>query len=332
MAEIRILSHTDIARVFTVADALAAVEDAYVQKAQGTGTAWPMVYDMDIRSGRLSGSGLFGLKLTAWFSQNPAGGLPEIFGTTLLCSDTTGEPLALLNASAITALRTGAAAALGVKHLARKGAKCLLMAGAGHMSAYCIAATLAACPAIVRVLLWNPAKEEAPEDRLAGISETAHAVLAAAGVDRDFELVAVADGCEACAKADAIITATPAYEPFLHAAWVKPGTHISCVGADMEGKQETESALQAAASLFVDDLEQAVSAGELEVAVKEGAVAPDDIVAELGQVIAGMKPGRTDEGQITLFDTSGIAVQDLAASKLAYDRAVEQGLGIVAAL
>ena len=115
MAAITVLSAADIEKVFTVADALDAVEDAYRQKAEGQGVAWPMVYaafepgvaDMDIRSGELAGSGLFGLKLTAWFSQNPAQSLPEIFGTTLICDNGTGAPLALLNASAITGLRTG---------------------------------------------------------------------------------------------------------------------------------------------------------------------------------------------------------------------------------
>ncbi|ACV22394.1 alanine dehydrogenase [Slackia heliotrinireducens] len=340
MSEIRILSAEDIAKVFTVTDALKAVEDAYAQKANGTGKAWPMVYaqfepgvaDMDIRSGELAGSGLFGLKLTAWFSKNPSNGLPEIFGTTLICSDITGEPLALLNASAITALRTGAAAALGIKHLARKNPKSLLMAGTGHMSAYCVAATLAACPSVSRVLLWNPSKSEAPVARLTLAEETVHAVLTDAGIDRDFDIVAVADGESACAEADAIITATPSYNPFLKAEWVKPGTHISTVGADMEGKQETESALQAAAKLFVDDREQSMASGELEIPVKEGAISPDDIAGELGQVIVGQVPGRTADDQITLFDTSGIAVQDLASCKLVYDHAVELGLGSVVAL
>ena len=108
MTQIRVLSADEISRVFTVTDALEAVEDAYRQKAKGEATAWPMVYeqfepgvaDMDIRSGELAGSGLFGLKLTAWFSGNPRRGMPEVFGTTLLCDDATGAPLALLNAGA----------------------------------------------------------------------------------------------------------------------------------------------------------------------------------------------------------------------------------------
>ena len=336
MAAITILSASDIEKVFSISDALEAVEDAYRQKAEGAGVAWPMVYaafepgvsDMDIRSGELAASGLFGLKLTAWFSGNPAQGLPEIYGTTLICDNGTGAPLALLNASAITGLRTGAAGALGIKWLARKDAKNLLVAGAGHQSTYQVAAALAACPGINHVEVWDPRKAEAPEARVALMREEVAALLAAAGIERSYELVAVADGEEAAGRADAIITITPATTPIIKRSWVRPGTHISCVGADMEGKQELESALVASARVYVDDRAQSVASGELEVAVKEGALTADDIVAELGEVIAGKATGRTSDDQITVFDTSGIAVQDLASSKVAYERAVEAGLGV----
>lgn len=335
MTQIRVLSAEDISKVLTVTDAIAAVEDAYRQKAEGEGTAWPMVYeqfepgvsDMDIRSGELSASGLFGLKLTAWFSRNPSKGLPEIYGTTLLCDDTTGAPLALLNASAITGLRTGAAAALGVKWLARKGTSRLLVVGAGHMSTYMVAATLAACPSIDHVEVWDPRKEEAPESRVDLMRGEVASILGAAGMKRGYEIVAVADGKAAAEAADAIITITPATDPVVLLDWVQPGTHISAVGADMEGKQELASDLVAAARVYVDDREQSVASGELEVPVKQGVITPGHIVAELGELIAGKAEGRTSDRQITVFDTSGIAVQDLAASRMAYDRAVERGLG-----
>ncbi|MBP3892855.1 MAG: ornithine cyclodeaminase family protein [Atopobiaceae bacterium] len=340
MAAITVLSAADIEKVFTIADALEAVEDAYRQKAEGAGVAWPMVYaafepgvaDMDIRSGELSASGLFGLKLTAWFSNNPAQGLPEIYGTTLICDNATGAPLALLNASAITGLRTGAAGALGIKWLARKDAQNLLVAGSGHQSAYQVAAVLAACPGITHVEVWNPRKAEAPEARVALMRDEVAKMLAAAGIELDYEIVAVADGEAACGRADAIITITPATTPIIKRSWVRPGTHISCAGADMEGKQEIESELAAAARLYVDDCAQSVTSGELEVAVKDGAISADDIVAELGEVIAGKAEGRTSDDQITVFDTSGIAVQDLASSKVAYERAVEAGLGVTVEL
>ena len=340
MADIRILSAQDISQVFTIADALEAVEDAYRQKANGTGIAWPMVYaafepgvaDMDIRSGELAGSSLFGLKLTAWFSKNPEQDLPEIFGTTLICDDTTGAPLALLNASAITGLRTGAAAALGIKWLARKDARRLMVAGCGHMSTYMVAATLAACPGIDQVAVWDPMSHDAPEARVTRMRDEVEALLAAAGIQRPYELVSVADGEAAAREADAIITITPAMSPIIHDSWVRPGCHLSCVGADMEGKQEVDSKTHARARLFVDDRAQSVASGELEVPVKQGAITPESIVAELGEVIAGKAQGRTSDEQITIFDTSGIAVQDLASSKVAYERAVEAGLGTTAAL
>lgn len=174
MGQMVVLSAEVVSKVLTIEDAIAAVEDAYRQKATGKGVAWPMVYeqfepgvaDMDIRSGELAGSGLFGLKLTAWFSQNPKKGLPEIFGTTLLCDNATGEPLALLNASVVTGLRTGAAAALGAKWLARADASKLLVAGAGHMSTYMVAGVLAACPKVSEVKVWEPVSDAAPEARV----------------------------------------------------------------------------------------------------------------------------------------------------------------------
>ncbi len=336
MSTLRVLSAQDIQRVFTVTDALDAVEEAYRQKAEGKGVAWPMVYaafepgvaDMDIRSGDLAGSELFGLKLTAWFSRNPEQGLPEIYGTTLICDDTTGTPVALLNASAITGLRTGAAAALGIKWLARADASRLMVAGCGHMSTYMVAATLAACPHISHVEVWDPMSHDAPEERVERMRSEVEALLAAAGIERGYELCAVADGQGAAQAADAIITITPATSPIIRNEWIRPGCHLSCVGADMEGKQEVDSALHARARLYVDDRAQSVTSGELEVPVKQGAITADQIVAEIGEIIAGMAPGRTSEADVTVFDTSGIAVQDLQSSKVAFDRAVEANLGV----
>lgn len=342
MAKTLVLSARDVSRVLTMEDALAAVEDAYAQKARGTGIAWPMVYeqftpgvaDMDIRSGELAGSGLFGLKLTAWFSKNPERGLPEIYGTTMLCDNGTGEVLALLNASAVTGLRTGAAAALGVKWLARADARNLMVAGAGHMSTYMVAGVLAACPNIEHIEVWDPVSDAAPTARVERMRDEVARILGVCRHARGaaYEIEAVCDGEAAAFRADAIVTITPATDPIIPAAWVKPGTHISCVGADMPGKQELASDLIARARVYVDDREQSVSSGELEVPVKEGAVAAGDIVAELGEVIGGMAQGRISDEQITVFDTSGIAVQDLGASKVAYDRALEAGLGTLVEL
>ncbi|WP_276926737.1 ornithine cyclodeaminase family protein [Parvibacter caecicola] len=335
MGLIRIISAAQAAQVFTVSDALEAVENAYRQKASGAGQAWPMVYeqfepgaaDIDIRSANLGESGLFGLKLTAWFSKNPDRGLPDIYGTVLICDNNTGQPLALLNASALTGLRTGAAAALGIKALACEGANRLLVVGAGHMCPFAIAATLAACPSFNKIAIWDPRKKQVPEARLATIGKTVNETLDAAGIERTYQLVGAEDGPSAVAQAQAIITVTPATTPVVQNEWVQPGTHISCVGADMHGKQELANALISRARLFVDDRDQSVSSGELEIPVKEGTIQPQDIVAELGEVLAGTTAGRTTDDQITVFDTSGIALQDLASAQIAFERAVERSLG-----
>lgn len=338
MGQMVVLSAEEVSKVLTIEDAIAAVEEAYRQKATGKGVAWPMVYeqfepgvaDMDIRSGELAGSRLFGLKLTAWFSQNPAKGLPEIYGTTLICDNATGEPLALLNASAVTGLRTGAAAALGAKYLARTDASKLLVAGAGHMSTFMVAGVLAACPGVNEVKVWDPMSDAAPTARVERMRSDVGEILAACEHARDvstYSIEATADGQTAAGEADVIVTITPATTPIIPDAWVRPGTHISCVGADMPGKQELASELIAHAAVYVDDRDQSVSSGELEVPVSEGVITCADIKAELGEVIAGSAPGRVDDAQVTVFDTSGIAVQDLAASNIAYERAVEAGLG-----
>lgn len=337
MAKMTVLSARDIERVFTVDDALTAVEEAYRQKAVGLAKAWPMVYeeidpgasDMDIRSGILGGEGLFGLKLTSWAGGNPQRGLPDVFGTTLVCESETGEPRALLNASAITGLRTGAAAALGVKWLAREDVRSVLVAGAGHMCPFVVAATLAACPTIERVTVYDPLKGALSEERLSAIQARVRELLAASPAREacDCALDTANDGAACAQLADAVITVTPATVPFVDEEWIHPGLHLSCVGADMPGKQEVASAVTARACLFADDRVQSVSSGELEVPAKEGAVSADDIKAELGEVIAGTHPGRSGDEEVTLFDTSGIAVQDLAASKVALVRALEAGLG-----
>ena len=197
------------------------------------------------------------------------------------------------------------------------------------MSTFQVAAVLAACSAVSHVEVWDPKSDKAPEARVEQMRAEVANLLNASGIERSYEIVAVADGQAAAGTADIIVTITPATKPIIKSDWVRPGTHLSTVGADMEGKQEIESALVARAELFVDDRAQSVASGELEIPVKEGAISEQNITAELGEVIAGKAAGRTNDEQITVFDTSGIAVQDLAASRVAYDRAVKCGLGVV---
>ena len=174
MSTIRVIGREDIQKVFTVTAALRAVESAYAGKSAGTGRVWPMVFhefdpghaDLDIKSGDLESADVYGLKVVSWYDSNAEKALPALFGTSLLFDLATGEPKALLNAGPITALRTGAAAAIGAKYLARKDAKTLTIVGCGELCPYLAAAALAAIPSLKTVYLTNPHRPEKAAERL----------------------------------------------------------------------------------------------------------------------------------------------------------------------
>lgn len=336
MAKVLVLSEKDLEKVLTITDAISGVESAYLQKAAEKACLFPMVFhefvpgeaDMDIKSGHLSESGIYGLKLVSWFGNNKEKQLPQLYGTTVLFDDSTGEPKALLNAGGITGMRTGAAGAIGAKYLARKDADTLMMVGTGEQAPYQIAATLAVLPNVKNVWLFDPLGEEIARRRVEAVSEEVNALLKGANLNREYVLKPVVDPAMAAKESQIIITVTPAREPVLCADWISPGTHLSCVGADMSGKQEVEGALLKRARVFADDIRQSVNVGECEMAIKQGFFSETAYAGELGQVIAGTLPGRQSDEEITVFDSTGIALQDLIVSGNAVTRARDLGIGV----
>lgn len=332
MSVIKVLSAEDVERLFTIPMAIKAVERAYIEKYTGQGGAWPMVFhefdpghaDLDIKSGHLCGAGVYGLKVVSWFGDNPGKGLPALFGTSLVFDLTTGEPRALVNAGPITDYRTGAAAAIGAKYLARPNAKTLLLCGCGALAPYLVSAALFALPGLERVLLTNPRNPEKAEKLCPAITEKVDELMKAGGGSRQAEIVPtqLEPGVK---QADVIFTATPAYEPYLKTEWVRPGTHLSCIGADMSGKEEVEAELFRTARVFGDDEGQCLSVGECEIPHKKGIL--DRLRGELGAVVAGVVPGRTDPEDITIFDSTGIALQDLASVADVLEAAVDKRVG-----
>ncbi len=338
MSEIRILSAAQVDKLFTVEMAMQAVEDAYTQKCSGAGGVWPMVFhefehgvaDLDIKSGDLGAKQIFGLKLVSWYGKNPERGLPELFGTLLLCDRETGAPVALMNAGPITGLRTGAAAAVGAKYLARPDSKRLLMVGCGAQSAYMTAATLYAMPELSHVTLANPRTPGKAAVRLPAFAARVSALLDGCGVEREVAFESAWDFESAVRLADVILTATPSREPLIKRDWVQPGTHLSCIGADISGKQELESALLGSARVFGDDAGQCFAVGECEIPHREGVL--DALTAEIGDVILGRAQGRVSNEDITVFDSTGIALQDLASGAVIIERARELDVGLVTEL
>ncbi|HSF94354.1 MAG TPA: ornithine cyclodeaminase family protein, partial [Thermohalobaculum sp.] len=237
-------------------------------------------------------------------------GLTNHQSTVMLFDPDTGRPHALVGGNYLTAVRTAAASSISIRYLAREDAKVLGMVGAGHQAKFQLRSA-AAQRKFEKVVAWNFHPEMLP-----GLAEVA------AEIGLPFEAV---EREQLGAEADVIITITSAFEPQLMRDWIKPGTHLACMGTDTKGKQEVDPALVAAATVFTDEVAQSVSIGETQHAIARGLIAAEDITP-IGRVINGDHPGRSSADEITLFDGTGVGLQDLAVAAAAARLAEAQGL------
>lgn len=255
---------------------------------------------------------MLGLKAGGYWPNNlEKRGLINHQSTLFLFDPDTGKPTAMVGGNLLTALRTAAASAVSIKHLARPDASVIGMIGAGHQATFQLRAALEQRP-FEKVIGWNYHPEMLPN---------IEKIAAEAGLC--FEAVDL----PGMGEADVIISITSAFAPSLMADHVSSGTHIACMGTDTKGKQEVEAALLARARVFTDEVTQSITIGEAQHAVAQGLLAESDIV-RLGSVINGSDQGRTSDTQITLFDGTGVGLQDLAVAAAVVDLAVENGLAI----
>lgn len=257
----------------------------------------------------------YGLKAISVFPGNTAKGKDAHQGAVLLFSAETGEPLALMNASAITAIRTAAVSAVATNVLAREDATDLAIIGTGVQARAHLAAMAAVRP-IKRVLV---ASRDFGRARVFADEMGFHVLTPIDPVD-SVELAVVG--------AEIIVTATNAAEPILKREWIAPGTHINAVGSSIPTTREIDTATMAAASLFVDRRESTLNeSGDYLFAAREGAIGPEHIKAEIGEVLIGAKPGRTSTDEITLFKSLGLAVEDVASAEYLYRKAQQFNVG-----
>lgn len=264
-----------------------------------------------------SGRRYFAAKVNGNFPENPSRrGLPTIQGVVVLCEAEAGVPLAILDSAEVTALRTGAATAVAARRLARRDSRVATVVGCGVQGQVQLRALRTVLP-ISRVFAVDadPAR--------------ARAFAAEARADGGLLAEATGDLAAAVASSDVCVTCTPARQPVLHRAWVRPGTFVAAVGADAPGKQELEPTLLAAGRLVVDALEQCAEIGELAHALRAGVLTREQVAGDLGQVVAGLRPGRESRDEITVFDSTGTAILDVAVAALAYVRAVATGRGLL---
>lgn len=238
----------------------------------------------------------------------------------------TGIPIGIMDASYITCMRTGAAGAVGVDALARKDAKHLMLLGAGKQAPFQIAATLILRPEIEKVYIVDPVNYPQAQGLAARIKDQLKEEF---DVDAsNVEFVAEESIEKATRDADAIITVTRAMKPMIMKEWVKPGTHFSCLGSDMEGKEELDPEIFKGAKIYADDRAQCVRVGEMEIPLQKGVITKEDVTGEIGDLLAGEVIGRENDTETTIFDATGLYILDLVAAKVAITKAKDAHMGI----
>lgn len=307
-----------IADLVTSADAFAAIEAVFAAMARGEARNFPVVREAlgegrqyGFKSGLDMAGAVLGVKAGGYFPGNLARGITNHQSTVYLFDPETGIPTAMVGGNLLTALRTAAASAISIDRLARKDARVLGMVGAGHQAGFQLRAA-ARVRKFEKVVAWNLHPEMLP-----GLG----AVAAELGLP--FEAVSVE---ELGARADVIITITSSTAALVKDSDIRAGTHLACMGTDTIGKQEVEAALLARATVFTDEVAQSVSIGEAQHAVAQGLLRPEAITP-IGAVVIGAHPGRSAADEITLFDGTGVGLQDLAVAAQAVARAIERGVG-----
>ncbi|MEM9477489.1 MAG: iminosuccinate reductase BhcD [Pseudomonadota bacterium] len=315
-----IVPESAIGDLITAEASFEAVEATFGAMARGDAYNFPVIREAighaDALYGFKSGfdrAGLhLGLKSGGYWPGNEAKGLTNHQSTVFLFDADTGRPKAVVGGNLLTALRTAAASAVSIRHLAREDAKVLGMVGAGHQSAFQMRAA-AQQRDFEKVVGWNLHPE-----MLSRLEETAR------DLGLPFEAVELD---QLGAEADVIITITSSFDAILKHAHIRPGTHLACMGTDTVGKQEVDAAVFPRATVFTDEIAQSTTLGEAQHAIKTGLIAEGDITV-IGDVINGEHPGRTSAEEITLFDGTGVGLQDLAVASAVVESAKAQGIAV----
>lgn len=323
-----VLDDATICALLNYPDVIELIDAAFAADARGQAAVLPVV-GHSLNGGRYSiktshlrlGEGVdtlevFGLKMGSYFPENADRHVPTHSAAMLLGDPRTGQPLALLAANGVTEFRTAAAGAVAARHLAREDASIVALFGTGGQARAQLEALLHVRP-VREVRVWSRSNGKAErfvqQLNLPGV--TARVVL---------------DGKEACHGADIVVTVTPAEQAIVEQSWIAPGTHVNAMGSDAPGKQELDPHLVASSKVVVDRRAQSVTIGELQGPVARGLMHVEDVHAALGEVCAGLKPGREATQEITVFDSTGVSFQDTAlAGRVLHLARGRQGLKTV---
>lgn len=322
-ADTLVLSRGEVAALLSFEECVAAVEKAFGLHAEGKAQP-PGILGIHaqqggfhIKAGLLTlGKNYFVAKTNANFPKNMAEhGLPTIQGVISVFDGENGRLLALMDSIEITIIRTGAATAVAAKYLSRADSKTVTVCGCGNQGRVSLRMLKKIRP-LDTVYVYDIDKARAEKFALE------------LSVELNLNVIAVQDLAMAVRESDICITCTPSKQPFLRREDVSPGTFIAAVGADSEEKQELDPSLLQSNKVVVDLLEQCATIGELHHALRAGLITRGDVYAELGEIICGRKAGRASDDEVIIFDSTGTALQDVAAAVIVYEKAVQSGAGL----
>jgi len=328
MSEIIILSQNEVKSCLPMVEAIKAVQEAYISFAKGQVKMPPVMHldvsqyngEVDIKSGYIEDLGLIGTKIASGFYENYKLGLPPGIAVIILMDLKTSIPVAIMDGTYVTAYRTGAAGAVAAKVLARKDSKKIGVVGAGTQARMQILA-LKEVFSLKEIKVWDI--NTTLRDRY--VEEMSEQLK--------IQIEPVEDIRDAAIEADIIVTVTPSRKALVMKEWIKEGVHINAIGADGPGKQELDPFIvKRADKVVVDSLNQCRIIGEIQHALADGLINEDDVYAEIGQILIGEKEGRETNEEITLFDATGLAAQDIAAANIVFKQAKEKRIGRVVSL
>jgi len=313
LPEMLILETNKIEELLSIGEAIKAVEYAFKAQAEGMAIMPPKLYlDLPEYQGNFRAmpayiDGIVGVKWVSVHPNNVKYSLPSIIATIILCDPNTGCPLAFMDGTYITNVRTGAAGGIAVKYLARRHSSFIGIIGAGIQAKTQLLAINEVLPNIKEVKVFDQFKDRSTKY--------------AQEMGRELNItIRSVETIEEATEADIVITTTPSREPIIKKHHIGKGTHINAIGADAKGKQELEADLLKCAKIIVDDIEQASHSGEINVPLSKGIIKPDEIHGTLGEIVANKKKGRENDEEITIFDSTGLAIQDIICAKFIYEK------------
>ncbi|MBS7635402.1 alanine dehydrogenase [Candidatus Bathyarchaeota archaeon] len=323
--ETLILSDEEVKGLLSMRDVIEAVELAFREKALGHVQMPPKIYlffkkyngDLRAMPAYLEDMDISAVKIVNVHPENREKyGLPTVMAVIILVDPKNGTPIAVMSGKTITDMRTGAAGGVSAKYLARKNPKIVGLVGAGAQARTQLAALLEVYRSLEEVRVWSPGKTK--YEFMAEMKTKYGSIC---------KIIPVETVREAVEGADIVATTTPSRRPLVMGDMVSPGTHFNCIGADAPGKEELDPLILKRAKIVVDDSEQASHSGEINVPLSRGLITREDIWAEIGEIVAGKKPGRTSDHEITIFVSTGLAIQDAVTANLVYRKALDKGVG-----